>query len=62
MDLTNLNSITKDLYDSTPENVVSVGYGKKKKNGIITSENSLVFGVLYLFITVFRILNLIASI
>lgn len=46
MNLYNLNSVTKDLYNSTSENVVSVGYGKKKKNGIITSENSLIFGVL----------------
>lgn len=46
MELDNIGKITKELYDSTPENVVAVGYGRKIVNGKITSELSIIFGVI----------------
>jgi hypothetical protein len=45
METNNIGNITKELYDSTPENVVAVGYGRKIIDGKITSELSIIFGV-----------------
>lgn len=45
MELNNIGKITKELYDSTPENIVAVGYGRKMIDGKITSELSIIFGV-----------------
>ena len=45
MDINNINNITKELYQSTPDSVVAVGYGRKVKDGKITSELSIIFGV-----------------
>jgi hypothetical protein len=41
-----LNKITSELHESTSDNVVMVGYGAKKTNGVYTDELGLVFGVL----------------
>jgi hypothetical protein len=45
MEINNIGEITKELYNSTPENVVAVGYGRKMIDGKITSELSIIFGV-----------------
>jgi hypothetical protein len=45
MSLQNISQITKDLYNSTPENVVMVGFGRKIVNGLFTDEISIIFGV-----------------
>ena len=41
-----LNKITSELHESTSDNVVMVGYGAKKTNGVYTNELGLIFGVL----------------
>jgi hypothetical protein len=45
MNLENISSKTQELYDSTPKNIVLVGYGRKFKDGVMTSDMSIVFGV-----------------
>jgi hypothetical protein len=45
MNLETITSKTQELYDSTPENIVAVGYGRKFKDGVMTSDMSIVFGV-----------------
>ena len=41
-----LNKITAELHESTSDNVVMVGYGTKRTNGVYTGELGLIFGVL----------------
>ena len=41
-----LNEITQELFDSTSDNVVMVGYGRKTVGGVLTDDIGLVFGVL----------------
>ena len=38
MDINNISAITNEIYETTPENVVAVGYGKKMVDGKLTSE------------------------
>lgn len=45
MDIQKINSITAELHEITPENVVMVGYGLKRTGGKFTNEMSIVFGV-----------------
>jgi len=45
MSLQTINQITKNLYNSTPENVVMVGFGRKIVSGLFTDEVSIIFGV-----------------
>jgi hypothetical protein len=33
MDINNINTVTNEIFESTPENVVAVGYGKKMVDG-----------------------------
>lgn len=40
-----ISTITQQLYDSTPDNVIGVGYGLKTKQGIETSARSIIFYV-----------------
>lgn len=46
MDSNKINQITAELLTSTPENVVMVGYGLKRKDGVFTKDMSIVFGLL----------------
>jgi hypothetical protein len=46
MDINNISTITNEIYETTPENVVAVGYGKKMVDGKLTSELSIIYGVI----------------
>ena len=46
MDINNISAITNEIYETTPENVVAVGYGKKMVDGKLTSELSIIYGVI----------------
>jgi hypothetical protein len=45
MDIDKIKSITAELHEITPDNVVMVGYGLKRKGDQFTNEMSIVFGV-----------------
>ena len=40
-----ISVLTKQLYDSTPDNIIGVGYGYKTKQGNLTNEKSIIFYV-----------------
>jgi hypothetical protein len=40
-----IDALTQKLYEETPEDVRSVGYGYKEVNGQLTNELSIIFGV-----------------
>jgi hypothetical protein len=46
MDINNINTVTNEIFESTPESVVAVGYGKKMVDGKLTSELSIIYGVI----------------
>ena len=46
MDINNISTITNEIFESTPESVVAVGYGKKMVDGKLTSELSIIYGVI----------------